>query len=76
MAERLSDVLSVAEAVEGDWNGALIKSDGTFKLTKTPKGEVRLPMMTEELRYRMDLLSTAFEMLRLKFPQQRHFVRP
>ena len=58
VAERLSDVLSVAEATEEDWNGALIKSDGTFKLTKTPMGEVPLPLTAEELLYRMDLIST------------------
>ena len=68
VAERLSDVLSVPEATDDDWNGAVVKSDGTFKLTKTPKGEVRLPLTTEELRYRIDLLTTAWEMIRLKFP--------
>ena len=59
VAEGLSEVLSVTEATEDDWNGALIKSDGTFKLTKNPKGEVRLPMTTEELCYRMDLVFMA-----------------
>ena len=68
VAERLLEVLPVAEATEEDWNGALTKADGTITLTKTPKGEVRLPMTTDELRYRMDLIATAWEMVRLKFP--------
>ena len=61
-------MVSVAEATEEDWNGALIRADGTLKLTKTPRGEVHLQLTTEEFRYRMDILSTAWESARLKFP--------
>ena len=61
-------MVSVAEATEEDWNRALIRADGALKLRKTPRGEVHLPLTTEDFRYRMDFLATAWETIRLKFP--------
>ena len=66
--EKLSQVVAKVEEKEDSYDGAYIQ-DGAIKLTRGNKiAEVALPRNTEELRYRMKLIATAWEMVRLQTP--------
>jgi len=69
-AEQLTEVVSRDEARENNWGSARILSDGTLKLQKGGKSEVKPPANSEELRYRLKLMGVAWEFIRLRFPSK------
>ena len=69
-AEQLAEVVSRDEAKEDGWGSARILADGTLKLQKGGKSEVKPPANSEELRYRLKLMGIAWEFIRLKFPNK------
>ena len=66
--ELLSSVLAKVEEKDDSYDGAYIQ-DGAIKVTKGNElHQIALPKNTEELRYRMKLLATTWEMVRIQLP--------
>ena len=66
--ERLKEVISKDDVQDDNWATARVQPDGTLKLHKGGRREIAPPVNSEDLRKRMRLLATKWEMVRLQCP--------
>mgnify|MGYP001120386634 FL=1 len=64
--ERLKEVLSKDDVQDDNWATARVQPDGTLKLQKGGRRDIAAPANSEELRKRMRLLATKWELVRLQ----------
>ena len=61
-------VATVAEEVEDTQGGLLQVTDGTLRISRPPRAVARLPQSTEELRSRIQVMATCYDMVLLRSP--------
>ena len=68
--ERLMEVISKDDVQDDNWATAKVQPDGTLKLHKGGRREIAAPSNSEDLRKRMRLLATKWELVRLQCPSK------
>lgn len=67
-AEKLTEVGTRTEMKKDDFGDAKITSDGSFKIKRATSVSVPLPKNSEELRFRIKVMATNWELIMLNLP--------